>query len=447
MARKSKADKLKETVFAEVLEQAIGKETEEAIVNGATYLNTERALANVSDGCKPSYRRLIYSALQFPKGELQPSSKLLNGMASYHPHSLTGCEPLLASMVRSGVMSGSGSFGTKSILGDEKPAASPRYTKTMLSNLYSEILRPNLQCLKMVESPQGPLEPESLSLVFPLALYMKSLVSGIGYGISTIYPNFSPVSMYRALVEDNPKLLEPNVNLLIDKENSELQRLWETGKGRVIYSYKLTPYTNEDGKDGFMFEGDTCIFTPSLKKIDKYVELGQVFVEDMTTKQGPRMFVGLVSNRGSLKLEGLETLCRQCCFDATTYQLNVTDGKSAFRIPLRDWLKYTLDNFVGLVREVNKRNIEKTKFDIKVQTALPVVSNYIINVNPKASDRQIINELGLEAEVVSAVMSKPISYLRKNKDTTERIKALKTKLKELTAFDPLKYAESVIQRL
>ena len=270
MARKSKADKLKETVFAEILEQAIGKETEEAIVNGATYLNTERALANVSDGCKPSYRRLIYSALQFPKSELQPSSKLLNGMASYHPHSLTGCEPLLASMVRSGVMSGSGSFGTKSILGDEKPAASPRYTKTMLSNLYSEILRPNLQCLKMVESPQGPLEPESLSLVFPLALYMKSLVSGIGYGISTIYPNFSPVSMYKALVEDNPKLLEPNVNLLIDKENSELQRLWETGKGRVIYSYKLTPYTNEDGKDGFMFEGDTCIFTPSLKKIDKY---------------------------------------------------------------------------------------------------------------------------------------------------------------------------------
>ncbi len=59
----------------------------------------------------------------------------------------------------------------------------------------------------------------------------------------------------------------------------------------------------------------------------------------------------------------------------------------------------------------------------------------------------IINELGLEAEVVSAVMSKPISYLRKNKDTTERIKALKTKLKELTAFEPLKYAESVIQRL
>lgn len=158
----------------------------------------------------------------------------------------------------------------------------------------------------MVESPQGPLEPESLSLVFPLALYMKSLVSGIGYGISTTYPNFSPVSMYKALVEDNPNLLEPNVNLLIDKKNSELQRLWETGKGRVIYSYKLKPYTNEDGKDGFMFEGDTCIFTPNLKKIDKYVELGQVFVEDMTTKQGPRMFVGLVSNRGSLKLEDLK---------------------------------------------------------------------------------------------------------------------------------------------
>lgn len=447
MAKKKKLNKLIDQVFAEVVDQPIGKETEEAIVNGATYLNTERALASVSDGCKPSYRRLIYAALRYPKGELQPSSQLIQGMASYHPHGLTGCEPLLASMVRSGIMSGSGSFGTKSILGEDKPAASPRYTKTMLSNLYSELLRPNMQCLEMVESPVGPLEPKSLGLIFPIALYMKSLVSGIGYGISTVYPNFSPVSLYRAMVENNPMLLEPNVNLIIDKENSELQRLWETGKGRVIYSYKLTPYTNEDGKEGFMFEGDTCIFTPNLKKIDKYVDLGQVFVEDMTTKNGPRMFVGLVNNRGTLKLDGLEKLCRQCCFDATTYLLNVTDGRSAFRIPLKDWLKYTYDNYIGLTKEVNRRNIEKVTFEIDVQTALPIISNYIINEKPGATDNQIVKDLGINLEIVQAVMSKPINYLRKNKDTRERVKALKDKLKELKAFNPITAAEEVIMKL
>lgn len=299
----------------------------------------------------------------------------------------------------------------------------------------------------MVESPVGPLEPKSLGLIFPIALYMKSLVSGIGYGISTVYPNFSPVSLYRAMVENNPMLLEPNVNLIIDKENSELQRLWETGKGRVIYSYKLTPYTNEDGKEGFMFEGDTCIFTPNLKKIEKYIDLGQVFVEDMTTKNGPRMFVGLVNNRGTLKLDGLEKLCRQCCFDATTYLLNVTDGRSAFRIPLKDWLKYTYDNYIGLTKEVNRRNIEKVTFEIDVQTALPIISNYIINEKPGATDNQIVKDLGVNLEIVQAVMSKPINYLRKNKDTRERVKALKDKLKELKAFNPITAAEEVIMKL
>lgn len=77
----------------------IGKATEDAILNAASYIDNQRALANVSDGCKPSYRRLIWSALQFPKGVLQPSVEIINKMASTHPHSLDGCQPLLASMV------------------------------------------------------------------------------------------------------------------------------------------------------------------------------------------------------------------------------------------------------------------------------------------------------------------------------------------------------------
>lgn len=448
MARKKKIETLVEEVFAPVLDQPIGAEVEAAIVDAATYLNCERALASVHDGCKTSYRRLIWSSLQFPKGELQPSVKLINGMSSYHGHSLSGCEPLLACMVKSGIMTGSGSFGIKSILGPscDKDAASPRYTKTRLSDTYYNIIKPTLQCTPLVESEVGALEPKCLGFVFPLCLYFKNLVQGIGYGISTVYPNFSPRSLYAALINDDPNLLEPNVNLFIDKENSELQKLWETGKGRVIYSYKLSPYVNEDGKQGFLFEGDACLFTPNLKKIQKYVELGQVFIDDLTTKEGPKMFIGLVNNRG-LKIGDLEKLCRQCCYDATTYQLNVTDGRSAFRIPLRDWLRYTYTNFLDLSKRVNAKEIEKCMFDISVQEALPLVSNYIINVNPKATDKELVTKLGLPQEVVEAVMSKPISYLRKNKDTSERVKSLKEKLKALKSFSPEKYAEEIIMKL
>lgn len=446
MAKKKKLEEVN-IIPRELEVLPIGKATEDAIIDAAGYIDNQRALANVVDGCKPSYRRLIWSALQFPKGIMQPSVQIINKMASYHPHSLDSMKFLQAAMVRSGIFSGNGAFGMTSITGDVKEPGAPRYTKTRLSDLYYDIISPLLQCVEKVESPVGPEEITYCPSVFPLCLHFKGLVSGIGYGISTVYPNFSPKSMYEAYINNNPNLLEPNVDLLLDKQNSELDSLWRTGKGRVIYSYKLSPYTNEDRKNGFLFEGDTCIFTPNLRKINKYVEQGQVFIDDLTDIKGPKMFIGLVNNRGSLGLEGLEKLCRQCCYDATVYQLNVTNGTTCFRIPLYNWIDYTYKNYIKLLEEVNKKNIEKVQFDIAVQEALPIISNYIINVNPKASDTEISKTLNIHPKIVEAVMSKPINQLRKNKDNTNRIKGLKDKLKELKKFNPIAYAETVINRL
>lgn len=432
--------------FREVEILPIGKAVEDAIIDAAGYIDNQRALASVYDGCKPSYRRLIWSGLQFPKGQMQPSVQVVNKMASYHPHSIDSIRYLLGSMVRSGIFSGKGAFGMTSIMGDIKEPGALRYTKSCLSDLYYEIITPLLQCIPRVESPVGPEEIPYIPAVFPLALSFKGLVSGIGYGISTVYPNFSPVSLYNAYINDDPTLLEPNVDLILDKGNSELQRLWETGKGRVIYSYRLKKYTTEDGKVGFLFSGGTEIFTPNLKKINKLVESGYVFIDDLTDIHGPKMFVGLVNNRG-ISLDQLETLCRQCCYDATVYNLNVTDGKTAFRIPLRDWLDYTYKNYIQLLHDVNLKKIEKVKFDIMVQEAIPVIADYILNKNPKATDKEICKIFGMPEEVVKAVMDKPISQLRKNKDNTARIKGLKDKLKELKKFSPTEYVQELVQKL
>lgn len=443
---KKKVNRTIEQDLAPILQIPIGKASEDAILDGADYLNNHRALANVIDGCKSSYRRLIWAALQFPKGELMTTRKLISRMSDYHPHDLSGILGLHAVFVKSGILYGEGSFGTNSILGEKGEPAADRYTKSRISDLYYEIIKPLLVGIDLVESPVGPKEIPFVPVPTPLSLSLCGAVSGIGVGISTNYPNFSPASMYRAMITDDPAYLEPNLDIILDKNESELRKLWETGKGKVVYSYKLSEYTNEDGKQGFLFEGSTDLFTPNLRKINKYVEKGEVFIDDMTTKKGPKMFVGLVNNRG-ISLKDLEKLCRQCCFDATVYNLNVTDGKSCFRIPLRDWLRYTYENYINLLGIVNKRNIEKVLFDIAVQEALPIISNYIINENPKASDAEIKKATGYPDEIIASVMSKPISYLRKNKDTSERVKALKDKLKELKKFDAIKYTEDIINKL
>lgn len=95
----------------------------------------------------------------------------------------------------------------------------------------------------------------------------------------------------------------------------------------------------------------------------------------------------------------------------------------------------------------NKDEIEKVKFDIKVYSNIEQVANYIINENPKAENEEIIKATGLEPEVVSAIMSRTISNLRKTKDQTEKVKSLKDKLKELKSFNAVKFTDEIINQL
>ena len=449
MGRKRKEQEELRLVTPDELTKPIGQIAEECYTYFGSYVNNFRAIANIADGLKISYRRLIWASLQFPKGQDIPTMNLISSLSKWHPHGTQGCEGLNAALVNSGVFSGHGFFGMTQIDGVVNPHSATRYTRNRLSDLYWDIIGDNIKYVNMVESPQGGMEPTYIPLPLPLCLYLKGgVVSGLGVGVMSEYPNFSPKSMFEAYKKNDPSLLEPNIDILIDKKNSELERLWKTGKGRVIYSYKISKSMSTDGKsEGILFEGDTAIFTPKLKGFKKLIEAGKVYVEDMTDEKGPKLFVGRVPGAKGITTSDIESIARKCCYDATTYQLNVTNSETTFRIPLYDWIDYTYKNYIKLVSEVNAKKIEKCKFDILVQEAIPYVSDYILNKNPKATDNEISQALNIPAEVIEVVMSKPISYLRKNKDTADRIKSLKDKLKELKKFDPIKYTEEIINKL
>lgn len=448
MGRKKKEMELR-LVTPDELTKPIGQIAEECYTYFGSYVNNFRAIANLADGLKISYRRLIWAALQFPKGQDIPTMNLISSLTKWHPHGTQGCEGLNAVLVNSGVFSGHGFFGNIQIDGVVNPHSATRYTRNRLSDLYWDIIGDNVKYVDLIESPQGGMEPTYIPLPLPLCLYLKgSVVSGLGVGVMSEYPNFSPKSMFMAYKKNDPNLLEPNIDILIDKKNSELDRLWNTGKGRVIYSYKISRAMSTDGKsEGILFEGDTAIFTPKLKGFKKLIEAGKVYTEDITDEKGPKLFVGRVPGAKGITTKDIEDIARKICYDATTYQLNVTNSKTTFRIPLKDWIDYTYKNYIELVSKVNAKKIEKCKFDIMVQEALPFIADYILNKNPRATDSEISKALNLPPEVIEVVMSKPISYLRKNKDTSDRVKGLKDKLKELKKFDPIKYTEEIINKL
>ena len=447
MARKKKVEQELPLITQDILQKGIGEISRDCFLDFGNYINNQRHTASILDGCKPSYRRLIYSALQFPKGKMIPSTTLISSVANYHPHSLSGIELLNSNLVHTGVFSGEGSWGYTSIDGVYNPYAAPRYTKERVSDVYNEVFGDLWKETPMIESPVGPMEISYIPLPLPLALYMKSQITGLCIGEKNVYPNFSPVSMYQAYINNNPMLLEPNGNLIIDKENSELDKIWNTGSGKIIYSYKISRSVDTSGNPGILFEGDTFLFTPNLKKLNKYVEDGKIYIDDLTDMSGPKLFVGKIPGARGIDLDMIEDLCRKCCYNSTNYRINVTTGSTMFRIGLYDWLDYTYKNYINLIIQVNQKKIGKTQFDIAVLESLPIISDYILNKNPKATDEEICQVLGISPEIVSSVMSKPISYLRKNKDTTTRLKDLKDKLKELKKFDPVKYTEQIISQL
>ena len=446
MARKKKIEQPTQISLPEIIQKGIGEISKDCFLDFGNYINNQRHTAFLSDGCKPSYRRLIYAALQFPKGKMIPSTTLISSVSNYHPHSLTGIELLNANLVHTGVFEGEGSWGYTEISGVYNQYAAPRYTKERVSDVYNEILEDLWKEVPMVESPVGPMEISYIPLPLPLVMYMKSHITGLCIGEKNIYPNFSPISMYQAYIHNDPRYLEPNANLLIDKEHSELDKIWNTGSGKIVYSYKISRSDN-NGNPGILFEGDTYLFTPNFKTLDKLVLDGKVYKEDLTDINGPKMFIGKVPGARGITIDDIETECRKCCYNSTNYRINVTTGSTMFRIGLYAWIDYTYKNFISLVTSVNQKKICKTEFDIKVLESIPPISSYILTDNPKASDEEISGALGIPIDIVSAVMSKPISYLRKNKYSSSRIKDLRTKLKELTRFDPVKYTEDIISKL
>lgn len=97
------------------------------------------------------------------------------------------------------------------------------------------------------------------------------------------------------------------------------------------------------------------MFTPNLKKFKKLVDEGKVYGEDLSDADGEKYFIGRVPGARGITIDDIENIARKCCYDDTTYSLMVTDGKSCFRIPLRDWIKFTYERYIGLVTKVNQK--------------------------------------------------------------------------------------------
>lgn len=410
-----------------------------------SYVNSKRQLPLIMDGLKPSYRRLILASYTYgPK--FTKTAKVTSMTQTWHPHGITGMVGVASALIRSGVFDGSGNWGANLINGTSFGPAAERYTSLKISDTYYDIIGRLIKMVPWNESPMGDPEPDYLPTPLPLSLSFFSIM-GLGIGVSTKLPNFSPVSMYEAYLNDDPSLLKANCNINIDIKESELDKIWYEGKGKVCYKYNIVRCVSDDGSQGVRIEGDTDIFLPKLKWFEQQQDQEKLFIREETDETGPKLFIGKNPNIRTISVDDIEEHAIKACRDCTTYSLNVTNGTQAFRIPLREWIKITYENYLTLVDKQKQQKIQDVEFNIKVAENTEVVANYIINENPKAENEEISQAVGCDIEIVNAIMSRSISNLKKNKDNSEKLKSLKSKLKEWKSLDPIKFIDEIVRRL
>lgn len=417
----------------------------------SSYSINHRAVPELYGGIKESYKRLIYAAhLMYKAGTLSPAESLVKSVSRWHPHSVDGLDGTMALFVHSGVFSGEGAFGGINIAdGEAEPCAALRYLHISLSPVYHKILGELIDLVPKVESPTGEMEPQYIPLPLPLSCCLKSDVTGLG-SVKTVIPSFKPWSLYQAYIHNDPNLLEVNCNINIDKANSTLADIWNTGTGIITYYYNVTPCKGPDGRsEGVLFEGDTWKFTPKWnnEKFKKLVEDGKIFTVDLTDITGPKLFMGKVPDVRGITATDVVNLAKELYWTSINYSLKVTSDESAKPIPLKIWVDLVYKNYINLLIQVNQIKIAECEFAIQVQKAIPIFRDYIVKVNPEATDEELQKNLGFTPEIIKALSSKSLMTIRKTPENEEALNRLNKELEKLKSFDPIKFTEDIIKQM
>lgn len=170
-----------------------------ALTGMSTYgkaVNEERSVPAISDGLKPSVRRLIWAANAVAREKVKGARLVGETIGLFHPHGDVSAYQALVTAVNASVppFTGLGNWGS---LVDS--AAAQRYTNVSLSHYGMQFLSPAyLAVTPMVQNFDGTrTEPLTLPALLPNILFNDT--SGIGVGLTTRLPGFHPISVLKLM--------------------------------------------------------------------------------------------------------------------------------------------------------------------------------------------------------------------------------------------------------
>jgi len=424
--------------------QSIGDFVENSMTIFGDDVNKRRQLPLIHDGLKPSYRRLIYSTLNMGEGYTKVATIIGDTLGHYHPHGDASLEQPISNMVRWGIFEGHGNHGAKTLIGPDIEKSAPRYIGARLASQYRKFFSELMPYVPYDEAEiEGNVEPRYLPTPYPICLTHGTL--GIGQGVNCRIPAFTLKSIHNAYIHNDPQLLEAPFGLKLDKENSELDEIWNTGLGRLTYSFDVYADWSDAGY-GIFIKGESELFKPLMTEIDQQVEWSRCYIIDMTSDDnGGLIFIGRNKSIRAVSYEDILAMAKKASTHSKTFRLTVADENNFYLIPLKDWLDFTYKNYLELVEKYKQDKINKLNFEYLVYKWLPIVTEILIN-NRDFSTEDIVNQINdteCSIEVASAILRKSISTLR-NTDSANKLKSIEASIKEFESLDAVKKIQSII---
>ena len=176
--------------------------------------DTERSIPSMIDGMKPSQRKVYYTALTIPKGNLKAKNARLpelkvaqlaaraSEITAYH-HGEVSLQNTIVNMAQDYLGSNninllypSGQFGTRLMNGDD--SASCRYIFTRLEKISRKIFREEDNPV-LTEKYDDGVKKEPLNYVPIIPICLVNGCKGIGTGFSTDLPCYDPDDIIQRL--------------------------------------------------------------------------------------------------------------------------------------------------------------------------------------------------------------------------------------------------------
>lgn len=322
-------------------------------------------------------------------------------------------------LVKAGILQGQGQWGSQAMLPEGVTNASaPRYTEAKLKDSFYEFFNMLMDFVPFVDSElDGYTLPEYLPTPIPISLITGTF--GIGFGMNVTMPAFTPKSLLEAYLKDDPKLLRMPYDLWVDYTLSEFDKLWLDGSGNIICSLKVEQGYSLDGTSwGTIISGDPDLFKPTITDaLAEMIDAGKVRLRDESGPLGPRLFIGREKRVSIITDDWIYEQCKIGSIKSLNFRINVAEGDKVGRIGIKDWIDITYKNYIRILREFLKSEVEKYEWKLTLLKYSDQVMDTFQKSNLTYSNDEIATKLGIDVTIVSDIMKLSLaSWRRMDKD-------------------------------